>query len=591
MALNSTLIEKLAIGRVTRLFLTGGRINPFLAQEDKEPLWDGFLYLYSSEEWCNRDMKGRVACQVKGRDAGADSEQESYSVDVCDLENYLRDGGILFFLVHVRTEPEPSSVYWARLAPVDIRGYLNKAKDQKSITISLERVPEAKALEQEVFAFYEDCQRQRKEPVDVSCIANKMKFKTSFNVKPGELPILALTKGYHYLYTSDEQDGFGNPVGDSKFSFRIEKSVAEKITIGEQEFNVPVKLKAKDGEACLVFGRFMTMDLKRDDGDPCQLNYKVDKLYGVRERDIALKVLLALSSAERFVVAGQEYSCAEITVAPEIKKNIEEELAEIQRVILLLDRMHVKEDLSLSNLSEHEIRELNTLYSSVINNHLVKPDLIDSDYHILNVKIGPLTMKVWLVKEGDGYRAYDFFTADLVVAVATSDEERKHEVARFVLMEKKDYMHISNIDWSLIPSEYARIYKGDVEMLHQANQDVLSMLLAFDECGKKELLEASLRLTDWLTGICGGDEVGIYRVNHLQCIKRQRELTTEEQEEVIKLSESTGASPELKYCCSLLLNDIRRASFHYRSMPKNLQDFYRSLPINRFYKSLKKGNA
>lgn len=94
-----------------------------------------------------------------------------------------------------------------------------------------------------------------------------------------------------------------------------------------------------------------------------------------------------------------------------------------------------------------------------------------------------------------------------------------------------------------------------------------------------------------MVGTCGGDEVWIYRVNHLQCIKRQRELTTEEQEEVLKMSESTGVSSELKYCCALLLNDIRRASFHYRSMPKELQNFYRSLPINRFYKSLKKGNA
>lgn len=591
MALNSTLIEKLAIKSVSGLFLIGGRINPYLAQGDKEPLWDGFLYLYSSEEWCNRDMKGRVACQVKGRDTSVDSEHESYSVDVCDLENYLRDGGILFFLVHVKTEPEPSSVYWARLAPVDIRGYLNKAKGQKSITISLERVPETKALEQEVFAFHEDCQRQRKDPVDVSYIAKHSKFKTSFNVRSGEFPILELTKGYYYLYTSDEQGGFGNPIGDTKFSFQIEKSIAEKIEVDGQEFRVSVKLKAKNGGAFLSFGRFMTMDLRREDAMPCQLNYKVDKLYGVREREIALKVLLALSSAEKFLVAGQEYSCAEITVAPNIKKNIEEELEEIQRVILLLDRMHVKEDLSLSNLSVHEIRELNTLYSSVINNHLVKPDLIDSDYHIMNIKIGPLTIKVWLVKEGEAYRAYDFFTADFVVAVAASDEEPKHEVARFVLLEKKDYMHISNIDWSLIPSEYARIYKGDVEMLHQANQDVLSMLLAYDECGKKELLDASLRLTDWLVGTCDGNEVGIYRVNHLQCIKRQRELTTEEQEEVIKLSESASASTELKYCCALLLNDIQRASFHYRSMPDDLQAFYRTLPINRFYKLMKKGSA
>ena len=96
---NSSKIEKLAINRVTALFLSCDKIQPWLPQGDKEPLWDGFLYLYSSSEWTNRDMKGRVACQVKGRDSNSDSEMDSYSVDVCDLENYLRDGGVLFFVV------------------------------------------------------------------------------------------------------------------------------------------------------------------------------------------------------------------------------------------------------------------------------------------------------------------------------------------------------------------------------------------------------------------------------------------------------------------------------------------------------------
>lgn len=589
MAQNSTLIEKKAISIVSGLFLGGGRINPSLTQGDKEPLWDGFLYLYSSDEWCNRDMTGRVACQVKGRDVDVDLDEESYSVDICDLENYLRDGGILFFLVHVGKNP--SYVYWAKLAPVDIRGYLNKAKNQKTITIKLVRVPDADALQREVFAFYDDCQRQRKEPVDITQIVKNRKFKTSISVKKGEFPILALTKGYHYLYTSDNQDSFGNPVGDTKFSFQLEKVVANKIEINGQEFNVSVKLKVKEGNASLAFDRFMVMELRRDDGSPCQLNYEADALFGVRERNVALRVLLAMSSAEKFIVDGHEYSCAEISVPVETIKVIEEELEEIQNVIILLDRLHIKEDLSLSNLSVHDIRELNTLYSSLIKNSLVKPDSVTNDYQIMNVKVGPLTIKVWLVKEEGGYRVYDFFTADLVIAVAASDEDSKHEVARFVMLDKNDFIHTSNIDWSLIPSEYARVYKGDVEMLHQANQDVLNILLAYDKCGKTELLEAALRLADWLVGASNGEETEIYRINLFQCIKRQRELTAQEREEVIMLSESTGASTELKYCCALLLDDIQRATVHHRSMPKDIQAFYRTLPINRFYIIPKKGDA
>ena len=272
MARNASQIEQLAINRISGLFLSCERIQPWLAQGDKEPLWDGFLYLYSSTEWTNRDMKGRVACQVKGRDSNSESEGDSYSVEVCDLENYLRDGGVLFFVVHVDLDPSP--IYWAQLAPVDIRGYLEKAKGQRSTTIKLDRMPTARnECEQAVFEFYEHCLRQRKAPVDASTIIKTGRFKTTFNVERGELPLLALTKGYHYLYSSEGEDGFGGPVGDTQYSFQLQKDVAESILIAGEQFKVSVKLEVKEGRAILSFDRFMTMDLKRTDGNPCQLNY------------------------------------------------------------------------------------------------------------------------------------------------------------------------------------------------------------------------------------------------------------------------------------------------------------------------------
>lgn len=579
---NSSKIEKLAINRVTDLFLSCDKIQPWLPQGDKEPLWDGFLYLYSSSEWTNRDMKGRVACQVKGRDSDSDSEKDSYSVDVCDLENYLRDGGVLFFVVHVDLNPSP--IYWALLAPVDIRGYLANAKGQHSTTIKLEKMPVVRQeCERSVFEFYEHCQLQRKESVDVAQIAKIGKFKTSFGVEPGELPILAFTKGYHYLYSCDDEGGFGAPVGDTQYAFQVEKDVAESIKIGEEEIKVSVKLKIREGRAFLEFDRFMTMDLRREDGTPCQLNYNADKLFGIRERDTALRVLLAMDAAEEFSIDGHPYSCAEISVPSETRAGIKEELNTIQKVIILLNHLHIKEDLCLSNLSDHDMRELNTLYGAIVENRLVKPKNVKNDYQVINVTIGPLTIKVWLVKDGDNYRVYDFFAADYVISVAADETGPKHEVGRFVLLEKQDYIKTSNIDWALIPSEYARIYKDDVELLHTANQDVLNMLLAYDECGKIEILDAVLRLSDWLIGASRiEDDTSIYKVNYLQAVKRKRSLSSEERRDLISLSDSSTASLELKYCCDLLLDDQLRAQYHFSLMDPENQAFYRNLPIHHF---------
>lgn len=583
MSHNSSQIEKIAITRVTSLFLLGQKINPWLNQGDKEPLWDGFLYLYSSgsEEWANRTMRGRVACQIKGRDSSADNDTETYSVEICDLENYMRDGGVLFFLVNTSYEKQP--VYWAQLAPVDIRGYLEKAKGQKTTIIKLERIPNRIAdCEQAVFDFYEHCQLQRKPPVDISSISRVKQFKVLVKVDNGEPPILAITKGFQYLYSSDGNGGFGNPIGDTRFSITMAQKIAESFKVGDEEFQVPVNLEFVHGSAILKFGRFMKMDLKRNDGEPSQLKFNADILFGVRERSVALGVLLAMDASNTINVRDEKLSCAEVILSSEQKGTIQAELQNSKKVVTLLDTLHVKDDLDLESLSKKERNELNTLYKAIIENQSVNPETTQEDIQIVNVKIGPLTIKVWLIKENGTYKVYDFFGQDYVIAVSRGDNESKHEVGRFVLLNQKDYVHVSNIDWALIPSDYARIYKDDPVVLQQANQDALNMLSAYDECGRIELVNAVLRLTDWLVKVCDTNDRVIYRVNQLQTIKRTRELSDEEISELVSFSENKDASLELKYCCALLLGEIQRAEYHFKNMSQEMRDFYRKLPISKF---------
>ena len=551
-------------------------------------MWDGFLYLYNvgPEEWANRTMRGRIACQVKGTDTYTTGNTETFSVELCDLENYLRDGGVLFFLVHTLQDAQPA--FWALLTPVDIRGYLDKAKGQKYTTINLESVPvSTTAYEQAVLDFYEHCQLQRKPPVDITAIADSKQFKTLVKVEPGESPILAMTKGFQYLYSCDSDGGFGNPIGDTKFTIRVSQKISESFYVGEEEFKVPVELRYMDGSATLLFGNFMKMDVKRNDNRPCQLNYNADRLLGVRERSIALGVLLAMDASDTVRIGDWNLSCAEVVLQTIERDSILAELKNSKKVVALLDLLHIKDDLSLDSLSKHDKDELNTLYKAVFENKNVTPVSNKNDIQISNVKIGQLKIKVWLVKEGDSYKVYDLFGQNYVIGVAEGDEEQKHEVGRFVLLNVNDYVHVSNIDWALIPSDYARIYKGDPVTLHYANQDSLNMLVAYDKCGKADLLNAAFRLTDWLVKVCDTDEKVIYRVNQLQTIKRMRDLEEAEIGELISFYEHSEASPELKYCCALLLGEIKRAEYHFKTLSREMRDFYKTLPINRFYVSSK----
>lgn len=48
--MNSRQIEQIAVGAVKDIFLKNGLFNPCISENDREPIWDGFIYLQSKNQ-------------------------------------------------------------------------------------------------------------------------------------------------------------------------------------------------------------------------------------------------------------------------------------------------------------------------------------------------------------------------------------------------------------------------------------------------------------------------------------------------------------------------------------------------------------
>lgn len=587
---NSTQTELLAAAHIIEVFSTCKRICPYISTVDKEPLWDGSLYLYDSEEHNNDTLRGRVSCQVKGKDVASEPEKTSFYLAKEDLANYHRDGGVLFFLVHVGNQAKPS--YWAKLTPLKLRCYLKELEDSnnKGLSIELNRIPlNLEQCEAETIEFYQHCQLQKAPPVSAEQIAKPgAHFRIIGVTQDGVPPIIALSKGFHYLYSCDENDNIISVVGDTEFSFELSREIDDRIIVGDKEFLIPVNMIVSDGTARLEIGDFMKIDVVVPDGQERKVSYSADALNSVRQRSLALEVLLAMNeSAQLFLPRHQaNISCEAIQIPSDKIVAIQRERDNSLRVVRLLDKLHITSELVLNSLSKKDMVELNTLYQAIMENKLVNPELSGHDIWLTNVNIGKLRILVWLVKSGKGYHVMDFFSAfekDITAVVPESGE--RYAISRFSILEVKDFMYVSNIDWTLIPSDYKNM-RVDVPAISQRiNQDQLNLLTAYDKTGRKEILDAALRLSNWL--LEAGKvtaESQIYRINNLQTIKRMRQLTEEELQEITRYSEVGAASTELKYCCALLLDDQRRAKFHFTALPEAQQNFYKSLPISHFKK-------
>ena len=74
------------------------RISQYLADNDKEPCWDGHLYLYDGKGKSKKNMLGRVPIQVKGTEVERfKTKKWKFKLEKSDLQAYLHEP--TFFIV------------------------------------------------------------------------------------------------------------------------------------------------------------------------------------------------------------------------------------------------------------------------------------------------------------------------------------------------------------------------------------------------------------------------------------------------------------------------------------------------------------
>ncbi len=143
--MNSIKIEIGAILSLKNVIFRHGLIHDYINDNDKEPSWDGFIYLYKSEDLKAENIKYRVPVQVKGKNQQnlLNRQGISYQVEYKHLRNYYHDGGVFYFVVVISDDGKKTSIFYNPLTTVKLadllKGTESKMPDQK-MSIVLQRL-------------------------------------------------------------------------------------------------------------------------------------------------------------------------------------------------------------------------------------------------------------------------------------------------------------------------------------------------------------------------------------------------------------------------------------------------------------------
>ncbi|WP_288490229.1 hypothetical protein [uncultured Limosilactobacillus sp.] len=134
-------IEQLGIDKVKdELWDIKKWVSNFISENDKTPLLDGQILLYSSEIHSNANLDTSIPCQIKSTMAKNVNKYHSYHrLSRDDLNGIAKLGGALLLVVWLKN-PRDYKIYYQKLTPLYINELLKKSK-AKNPSIPLTRFP------------------------------------------------------------------------------------------------------------------------------------------------------------------------------------------------------------------------------------------------------------------------------------------------------------------------------------------------------------------------------------------------------------------------------------------------------------------
>ena len=112
---------------------------------------------------------------------------------------------------------------------------------------------------------------------------------------------------------------------------------------------------------------------------------------------------------------------------------------------------------------------------------------------------------------------------------------------------------------------------------------MLEMLKAYDKKKNDELLQAAKELTKWLLNQTEFLPKEISQINYLQIIRRERELTYQEKQElnsIVANAEDAG----YKIGALILLNEFDETKKLLEELPDERRKEFSEYPVYKFYK-------
>lgn len=596
-AIDTKAIEEKALNHFKSFIEDSKVISQFIADNDKEPCWDGHLYLYADGIRDKEHLQGRVPIQIKGTEVGRFvTKKWKFKLEKADLKAYLEEP-TFFIVCQVKKDSKERMLFFRELLPDLVNKLLrDMGKNATRMTLFHPLTEDLKEFEDQLMVFLSNSKKMisfaHSKLLSMEEALKKGVKEFSFIAPSKYVDRLQLMKylsthsSYIYAKISKELD-VDMPLSNGPGRFIFQRDDDGEVRVGDKVYFKGYHNEIKDGRIIIKIGNVMTINMPMDNTDVEQATVKLTT---------KAKYLKESINEAEFGVALNDTGVLSVGMLNlQMKVHEKEYVEELRQKLIrwkeldnVLEKLHVTKPFDLTAITDDQGKLIDLLIETVGNGNMV--NLPGQETTLLLLEIGNIKLLLWCAVGKDGMCAIgDFFDRSIRIAYKISENETINVSPYSYLQLDKLWEKVDNIDFDNIISSAEEAARQHEYCYMMSNYDVLAMITAADALEKtdversKKLLEEALKLDEWLIGKEPKDEMRpLHIINKMQIMKRQRELTADERQTLEDMLNDEFAGDMVKAGVYLLLDRQEEFQQLFETMQEDEKKSVKEFPIWRF---------
>lgn len=574
--MNSIKIEKGAILALKRIIYLHEKMNELLNENDKEPSWDGDIIIYSNEDLKAENIIYKIPTQVKGKNDESllNRTRITYPVKYKHLRNYFNNGGVCYFVIVISDDGERTTIFYNALTPIKLQSLLKgtekKGSDQtKSVPLKRLNNNDKNELCRVLMQFGHDSSEQgAKELVRKAISLDDMEkidsIRATTFVADKENILKEVTNGeicwYGHLADADIWLPFD-------YDIQMQMEVINCVKI-EKTFKIDEEVyydsfeirKNGDKSFSIKLSENLIIYFERRN---FEFNLKSDLTQVIKD----IQFLEAMQYGKTFYV-GEHKVCEYAHL--QLNDRLQQMIKELKQLQLALIKFDIGLNKDFKNFTDEDWKA------------------VDELLHIYQGKIKPKNENTWHMWWWQG-KVVPFFLAidpngELCIEngicfkhlkISVGSEDKRYFVPPFILFMRDIWEKLYDVDKGILLKE---LDKGEFnkETSSDFTQFFLEILSAYDVTKNEKYYDVAKEISDRLLVI--DSEADYIKLNKLQLLKRKRNLTENELQELEKIEANTE---DVKVACAtnILLENRRRAKTKLDEMSDEDKELFMTFPI------------